>query len=319
MRAVEGRSMFADDRDRKRFVQRLGEAVQECGVRLYLFTLMRTHVHLLAETPRGNVSAFMQKLQTAYTVYYNRRHQRVGHLMQGRFGAVYVQGNRYLLKLSRYIHLNPVCVGELLMQEPAIRRERLRAYAWSSYCGYAGLDRPFPFVDEEPVLALMEAPANGQRAAYRQFVETGLAETDREFVDLLRTSRWGIGDEEFRDRIRDRHTDMTRRVKRPEDVSFRKVSRAVDADVVLRRVAEAFGIDGAALRRRQYACVARSVAAWMLCRHAAMNQRDVATFLGLGSGSAVCQQMKALRVRIGCEPELARCVAMIDADIASAR
>jgi REP element-mobilizing transposase RayT len=95
VRGVERRPLFVDDRDRERFVRRLGDAVAEYGVRLYLFCLMGNHVHLLIETPQANLSAFMHKVQTAYTVYFNLRHGRSGHLMQGRFGAEPVEGDEY--------------------------------------------------------------------------------------------------------------------------------------------------------------------------------------------------------------------------------
>ena len=64
MRGVERRAIFKDDEDRERYLVRLGEAVEEYGVRVYLFCLMRNHAHLLVETPQANLSAFMHKLQT---------------------------------------------------------------------------------------------------------------------------------------------------------------------------------------------------------------------------------------------------------------
>ena len=111
VRGVERRAIFRDDADRERFVEQFADSVERFGVRLYLYCLMSNHVHLLVETPMANLGAFMQRLQTAYTVYFNRRHRRAGHLMQGRYGAQLVQGDVYLLNLSRYIHLNPVFVG----------------------------------------------------------------------------------------------------------------------------------------------------------------------------------------------------------------
>ena len=101
IRGVERRRIFDDDADRERFLARLGDAVREYGIRLYLFACMRNHVHILCETPQANLSAFMHKLQTAYTVYYNLRHRRSGHLMQGRFGAELVAGDEYLLRLGK--------------------------------------------------------------------------------------------------------------------------------------------------------------------------------------------------------------------------
>ena len=172
-------------------------------------------------------------------------------------------------------------------------------------------------VDERPVLALTEAPGKQQRLAYRRFVEAGLAETDEELAELLKTSRWGIGDPEFQDRIRDRHTELTNQARRQEDVSYRRVSPAASAETVLHAVAKGFGVDEAVLRKRQYGCVERAAAALMLCRHAGLNQRDAATYLGMGSGSAVCQQLKALRERLASEPELAACVTRIVSAIES--
>lgn len=315
VRGVERRTIFGDDHERERFMNRLGEAVEEYGVRLYLFCLMGNHAHLLVETPQANLSAFMHKLQTAYTVFYNLRHKRAGHLMQGRFGAEEVQGDEYLLKLSRYIHLNPVFIGDIKKQPLKIRREHLRAYPWSSYRGYAGIVKPYEFVEEAPVLAMLETAAKKRRVAYRRFVEAGIAETDAEFMELLKASPWGIGDSGFQDRIRDLHTAMTGQVRRKEDVSFRRVAPRISAEAVLRVVAKAFEMDAAALRKRQYNCVARSVAALMLGRAVGMNQRDIGSLLCMGTGSAVCRQLQGLRERREQDPDMTRRIDKIVGEI----
>ena len=297
IRGVERRTIFDDADDRERFLERLGEAVEEYGVRLYLFCLMTNHAHLLVETPWGNLSAFMHKLQTAYTVYYNLRHKRVGHLMQGRFEAKPVEGDEYLLTLSRYIHLNPVFVGPMAGQPLERRLEELRAYPWSSYRGYVGLAKSSDFVDDGPLLAMMEMSEKKRRRAYRRFVEVGIAETDDEFLEVLQGSAWGIGGSEFQEHIRDLHTDMANQVKRPEDVSFRHAAQKVSLEVVLDIVADTFGMKSDDLRKRRYDCVARAVASQMLGRYAGMNQRDIGGLLSMGTGSAVCRQLKRLRDR----------------------
>ncbi|MFO7534444.1 MAG: transposase, partial [Kiritimatiellia bacterium] len=262
-----------------------------------LFCLMTNHVHLLVETPKANLSVFMHKLQTAYTVYYNLRHKRSGHLMQGRFGAKHVDGDEYLLKLSRYIHLNPVFVAPLKGQPLERRLAELRAYPWSSYRGYAGLAKSWDFVEEGPILAMIETSEKRRHRSYRRYVEAGIAKSDDEFVDVLRNSEWGIGGGEFQKRVRDLHTDMADKAKRPEDVSFRHAASKIDAEAVLGRVADAFGLAAGDLQKRGYDCVARAVAAQLLGKHAGMNQRDIAGFLGMGTGSAVCRQVKRLRDR----------------------
>lgn len=117
--------IFADDRDRERLTARVAESAEDFDVRVYLYCWMGNHGHMLVETPRGNLSVFMGSVLTGYTVYFNLRHRRCGHLMQGRFGSMLVSGDAYLLRLSRYVHLNPVSV-EAWRGRPL--EERGRAY-----------------------------------------------------------------------------------------------------------------------------------------------------------------------------------------------
>ena len=95
--------LFKDDADRERFLDALGERVKQHNIRLYLFCLMTNHFHLVCETPEENLSQFMQSLTTAYTLYYNLRHRRHGHLVDGRYKAKVVGENDYLISLSRYL------------------------------------------------------------------------------------------------------------------------------------------------------------------------------------------------------------------------
>ena len=95
---------------------------------MYLFCLMSTHFHLVVETPRGNLGRFMQGVLTGYGVYYNRRHRSHGHVTQGRYGARLVEGDAYLLKLSRYVHLNPVKIARVRSKPMPERLQMLREY-----------------------------------------------------------------------------------------------------------------------------------------------------------------------------------------------
>lgn len=318
IRGVDRREIFGDDRDRERFLERLGEAVEEYGVCLYLFCLMTNHAHLLVETPQANLSAFMHKVQTAYTVYYNLRHKRAGHLMQGRFGAKPVEGDAYLLKLSRYIHLNPVFIKSMKDQPLERRLTELRDYRWSSYRGYAGLVKSGDMVKEGPLLAMMGVAKKKQRKAYRKYVEAGLAKKDNEFLEVLTGSVWGVGGEEFQEHIRDLHGDMARRVKRPEDVSFRHAGVKVNSDEVVRIVAKRFGMKAEDLRKRRYDCVARAVAAQMLGKYSGLNQRDIGAMLSMGTGSAVSLQLKRLRERRERGSESDNCIKAIETAIKDA-
>ncbi len=90
------------------FFRYLVQSINIYSIKFYSYVLMSNHFHLLLETPKANLSEFMRKFNITYTGYYNRRHDRVGHLYQGRYKSVLVDKNEYLSVLSRYIHLNPV-------------------------------------------------------------------------------------------------------------------------------------------------------------------------------------------------------------------
>ena len=129
------------DDDRQRFLGQLAHHLQMTGVVLYAYVLMDNHFHGMVRTPRTNISAFMQRLLTAYALYARYKHRRPGHLFQGRFKAKLVEDDVYVRAVTRYIHLNPVKIAACRRLNGRQRRERLKAYPWSSYAGYVAASR----------------------------------------------------------------------------------------------------------------------------------------------------------------------------------
>ena len=103
--------IFADERDRAGYLAVLGSAVARHNWLCHAYCLMGNHYHLLVETPDGNLSLGMRHLNGVYTQEYNRRHGRVGHVFQGRFKAIVVDRDSYLLELCRYVVMNPLRAG----------------------------------------------------------------------------------------------------------------------------------------------------------------------------------------------------------------
>ena len=99
------REIFHTDDDRERFLDQLRNRVESSGVIVYAFVLMGNHYHLLVRTPRANLDRFMQRLNTSYALYYRYKHGKPGHVFQGRYQALLVTDDSYVLTLSRYIHL----------------------------------------------------------------------------------------------------------------------------------------------------------------------------------------------------------------------
>ncbi|NLB66672.1 MAG: hypothetical protein GX803_09410 [Lentisphaerae bacterium] len=305
MRGVNRGDLFLQDTDRLRFLEQLAESVEKFRIRLYLYSLMPNHIHLLLETPRGNLSAFMHRLQTAYSVYFNRKHDRSGHVMQGRYGAKLVQGDSYLLKLSRYIHLNPIEVKTLENSPVKERIKLLREYPWSSYQGYAGLAPLDEMLEPEPILAMMPGKPERRMQAYRTFVETGAGKSDAEFQELLEQSRLGVGDSKFLHKIQKKHIECLESSDSNRAEALRQKADSLPPELVIRLVAKAFGIEEDAIKHRNYRQPARPAAIYCLRKYTSLNQREIAQLLNIGSFSAVSQALRRLQTTLLTNHQLA--------------
>jgi len=287
--------LFRDDKDRERFLNRLEQSVKDFEVRLFAFCLMSNHFHLLVETPRGNLSQFMQSLNTGYTVYFNRRHQRHGHLLDGRYKSEVVEGGDYLLKLSRYIHLNPVEVASWKNRDIKERKNELRIYRWSSYRSYIGKMKVPEFLDTGPLYSLIKVYGKGGARGFRDYVEYGLANSDTELHEILKQSSKGIGDRDFRRRIEALRSKLTREHKQPEDVALRRSINNLPAEVILAEVARFFKVSEAEVVKKTKGGLLRPIAARMLFRFGGYTQREIASRLRLTTGAAVSIQLKRIK------------------------
>ena len=294
IRGNNRKALFSTDADRERFVSCLSDSVERYGVRLYLYCLMLNHAHFVLETPRANLSRFMQRFQTAYTVYYNRRHRRSGHLMQGRFGASIVDEDRYILKLSRYVHLNPVFIRAHKSKSIAERTSILHNHKWSSYLGYIGKTKKEDFVDYGPVLAMMDGSRKRLKSAYRRFVESGIVDIDSAVIIAKQRSRLCIGSDDTVERIESLYHELVDGRSQQEDISFRRQRFQVDRDTVLSAVCEVFKVERAALYRRTRDSLLRSMAAKCLCQWSGCTQREVGEILKMGNSPSVSKRLKRL-------------------------
>lgn len=199
-RGVEKRDIFLNKNDRDRFHKLLflsnditpvvfrdvkdktlseitkGEPLVAVGA----YCLMPNHFHILVkEIKEGGLSAFMEKLTTSYSKYFNKKHERVGPLFQGRFKAEHVDRDEYLKYLFAYIHLNPIKLIDPKWKEEGIRNSKkaqqyLRGFPYSSYLEYLGVDR-----EEKLILSAKEFPEyfDGQHD-FRNYVADWLEFSD---------------------------------------------------------------------------------------------------------------------------------------------
>jgi hypothetical protein len=236
----------------------------------------------------------MHWLNVSYTTFFNRRHKSTGHLFQGRYKSFLVEEGDYLLSLSRYIHLNPVRGVSLGRGTPTEKRQRLRRFKWSSYLGYAGLRRPYPFVEEEIVLGELGGARKGERVRYRRFVEEGLV---REVENPFAAVRWQavLGEESFVQKVRDRVRGLHK--ERREITSLRKATPAMEPSKVLNKVARKYELDPKRLLARgERGLHARNVAMWMIWETGTKSLREIGELFGGLDYAAVAQRIRRTRL-----------------------
>jgi putative transposase len=156
--------IVADDTDRQRLVDALAREVTRQNWHCYAWCLMDNHYHLLNETPEGNLVFEMRHLNQLYTQAFNRRHGRVGHLLQGRYKSIPVEKESHLLELCWYVVLTPVRAGML---------RSVRDWLWKSYRATAGYVEAPEWLAVDWVLTQFGSARKPARTAYRQFVREG--------------------------------------------------------------------------------------------------------------------------------------------------
>jgi REP element-mobilizing transposase RayT len=166
-RGNQRQPIFLAERDRSALLEYFNEAHVKFGAVIHAYCLMENHYHFVLETPRGNLSKIMHFINTSYTVYFNKKHSRVGHFLQGRYKAILVEKDTYALELSRYIHLNPVRAGIVVCPEE---------YPWSSLREYLGLKMAESWLETSFVLEYFGPDLGKNRAQYKAFVASALGQ-----------------------------------------------------------------------------------------------------------------------------------------------
>ncbi len=310
--------LFKDDADRERYLKCLAERLELFNVRIYMFVLMRNHVHMVLETPDANISVFMHALNTSYTLYYNLRHKRHGHLFDGRFKSKLVEADAYLLQLSRYVHLNPVKIQDMWGKTMPERRSYLRRYPWSSYPSYIGQKKSFEFIDDVPVLSRWKGTIESKRKTYRKYVESGLGTTDEKMVEMMEASPISIGNVVFQRDIKLLYEEEKKRLN-SEDVSYRRDSAGLTGAEVLSVIARILHEREDAFFRRQRGKPLRAVACYFLIKYAGMSQREAGAYLQAGSGSATSKQLSRWKNSMTNDKELSKIMDKIEKELSKCK
>ena len=203
LRGNGGQNIFFDDDDRHHFYFLLAQGVARYGHRIHGFCLMGNHVHLAIQVGDEPLAKIMQNLSFRYTRWVNKKQKCVGHLFQGRYKAILVDRDAYILELVRYIHLNPVRAK--LVRQP-------QNYAWSGHRAYLGLN-VLAWLTTDWVLGQFGTRPTASRKRYEAFVNEGRGEGRRgDFHGGCSIDRRVLGDDDFAERVLSKHYAPARRI-----------------------------------------------------------------------------------------------------------
>jgi REP element-mobilizing transposase RayT len=193
-------SIYQDDADRTAQLEIIGQAMDRFDAKVLAYCLMSNHCHLVLHTREGNLSRLMRHVNGVYTQAYNRRHGLVGHLLQGRFKAILVDRDAYLMALCRYVERNPVAVKMV---------RQAGDWPWSSYAAHVGQVAARQWLDSDgPHGYLLRRPADHARdracaCACQRFAAL-VAQSDSRDADFWSEALHGqifLGDEAFAERM----------------------------------------------------------------------------------------------------------------------
>lgn len=273
-RGNEQKAVFKSKRDREKFLDYLESATDRYDAVIHAYCMMDNHYHLLLETPAGNLPQIMRHINGAYTIYFNTKRKRSGHLFQGRYKAILAEKDAYAKELSRYIHLNPVRAN--MVKAPG-------AHAWSSYQDYVGHRTAPAWLQRDFILACFGKPISTAQKKYRGFVISLL---DLEYESPLNAVAGSmlLGTDNFVQFIKDRH--LGGKKNRRDLPALRQIYTGVSMAMVLDLVSVSLGKTHAFSRK----------ASIYLCRK---YTREQLTTIGYQFGisdsavSQVCKRFKA--------------------------
>lgn len=296
-------TIFHIDDDYRRMVSGLEKTVGRTGWEVFAYVWMPNHIHLFLRTPKPNLSKGMQYLLSGYANWYAKRHQRTGHLFQGRFRAEMVEDDEsYFWTLSRYLHLNPVRGKRPLVTHP-------RDWPWSSYPGFSSKAKQVEWIAYENVLEAWQGAMGGSNTgrAYCKFVESGIEEPP---VNPLTAALegWLLGSKSFLERMK----RLVSKQKQMDQVPRARSLSSLNATEVISIVAQYFGTSVELFKKRRKVSLERDIAAWMAHRRTTSTLRELAVAFGLRHPDSVSNLIRRAEAAISKSSKVATQIKSLD-------
>ena len=281
-RGRRGDEVFTEAEDYAAFIDLLKEIVDDYNVKVSAYCLMSNHYHLLVKTPDSNISRAMRHLNGVYTQRYNRIHHCDGPLFRGRYKAILVEADSYLLELLRYIHRNPL-ESNLV--------DNLQKYNWSSHKGYLSKAKKWDWLHKRFALSLFSKDHAESIRLYKQFISQEVPDEINKILGRRKLPPV-LGTKKFMDRVK----DLFFSDKSHEEIPEAKIL-APDPDKILEAVAKLYkvGMDDLLRSRRGYFNEPRNVAIYLTRRLRGDTLKVVGEVFGINKSSTVSSSIDRVK------------------------
>jgi REP element-mobilizing transposase RayT len=292
-RGRRGEAIFQSKDDYQRFIDILHEAIELFSLRISAYCLMSNHYHLLVQTPDANLSRCMRHINGVYTQRFNARHGYDGPLFRGRYKAILVGQDRYLLQLIRYIHKNPLRAG--IVNRPEL-------YEWSSHRGYLSKAKKWDWLHKQFILSMFAKNSKRRLQLYRSFMADDENETFLNRMNLKRLPSI-LGENQFINTIKERFFGQKRNIEVPESKRL-----APEINDIQNAVCDLYGIDKAQLHAAKRGTVneARNMAIYLLRYLRGDSLTTIGKVFNIQSYSTVSSIIERFKVRMQTERKIMR-------------
>lgn len=268
--------IFISGHDFERFLGYLRIAKDKFKFNLYAYCLMSNHYHLFIEILQPNLSKIMQYLNTAYTVYYNTKRNKSGHLFQGRFKSIMVDEDEYFLELTRYIHLNPVRAKMV---------DRPENYRWSSYNGYIN-HKHDQYIDYQELNRCLGM----KPAAYKEFVLSAIGKKDTLFDNIY--AGFFLGSKDF---IEGKLDQLKPQIESGDFAHKRKLKPEISIDDIIEAAAKVFNIDkNKIIAQRNSQSSTRKIAIYVARRITGLTNKQIGGYFNINDSAVGKAEKKVI-------------------------
>lgn len=304
-RGLGRRNIFLSDKDRRGFFDVLSEASEMFKMQIHAYCLMDNHYHLLIHTPEGRLGRGMRHVNGVYTQKFNKKHFTDGPLFRGRYKALLVDSDEYLLELVRYIHLNPV--EARICDDP-------KKHPWTSHFAYLSeKDRP-DWLNVAEVLGRFASNEQNARHEMDAFVRAGVP---HKFKKDLREMKTMLGAQGFQEWV---YRNFCGEEKiGDKKLEKQKLRMKISPKRIMECTAFAYGTGISDLRisQRGLSNEARNTGIYLMRRFTGMRQGDIAKWFNCGNGYTVATVQRRLKAQMAIDRKLKKKVALIERTLES--